>query len=341
LSLNRGFSAPVKLTANSTADDQLFLMGHDSDSFNRWEAGQTLGRALILGAYDGPVPAAEAARYARALQAIVADRSADDAFKALMLGLPTESDIAAAIGHDVDTDRVRVARDRLRSEIGRLLDHDLRAILAETAETGPFRPDPASTARRALRHAALSLMLFGSPQRGLETAMAELARPHSMSAEIGALSALVQVESGERQTALDQFHARHGHDHLLIDKWLMLNAQCVGADAAARVEALTAHPDFKWATPNKVYALIAGFTAGNPSGFNAADGRGYQVVADAILKLDAINPQVAARIATGFRSCKVLNAARKAAAEAQLNRILAQPGLSRDVYEIVSRIVTG
>jgi hypothetical protein len=109
--------------------------------------------------------------------------------------------------------------------------------------------------------------------------MPELARPHSMSAEIGALSALVQIECRERQEALDQFHARHGGDHLLIDKWLMLNAQCVGADAAARVEALTAHPDFKWTTPNKVYALIAGFTTGNLSGFNAADGRGYQVVA--------------------------------------------------------------
>ena len=181
-------------------------------------------------------------------------------------------------------------------------------------------------------------MLFGHASEGIAAALQELDAPHSMSAEIGALSALVQVECTERAEALQQFHARHAHDHLLIDKWLMLNAQAVGDGAAARVEALTAHPDFKWTTPNKVYALIAGFTAGNVSGFNAADGSGYRVVADAILRLDKINPQVAARIATGFRSCKVLNPIRKAAAEAELNRILAEPSLSRDVFEIVSRI---
>uniref|UniRef100_UPI003593CEBE aminopeptidase N C-terminal domain-containing protein n=1 Tax=Aestuariivirga sp. TaxID=2650926 RepID=UPI003593CEBE len=222
--------------------------------------------------------------------------------------------------------------------LGRLLAPSLNRIWTESAERGPYRPDPASTARRALRYAALALMVFGNPREGIAAALQELDAPHSMSAEIGAISALVQVECSERKEALDQFHARHAHDHLLIDKWLMLNAQAVGDGAAARVEALTSHPDFKWTTPNKVYALIAGFTAGNVSGFNAADGSGYCVVADAILRLDQINPQVAARIATGFRSCKVLNSIRKSAAEAELNRVLAEPSLSRDVFEIVSRI---
>ena len=341
LSLNRGFSAPVQITASASVDDQLFLMGRDRDSFNRWEAGQTLGRALILKTYGGMLPGEDAARYAAALQAILDDPHADDAFKALMLGLPTESGIAAAIGRDVDTDAVRVARDALRAEIGRLLAPSLSQIWARTAEPGPYSPDAASTARRALRYAALPLMLFGNRDHGIAAATAELAAPHNMSAEIGALSALVQIDCAERQTALDGFHVRHAQDHLLVDKWLMLNAQCVGEGAAARVEALTAHPDFKWTTPNKVYALISGFTAGNAAGFNAEDGSGYRLVADAILRLDRINPQVAARIATGFRSCKVLNAARKSAAEAELTRILAEPSLSRDVFEIVSRIARG
>ena len=105
--------------------------------------------------------------------------------------------------------------------------------------------------------------------------------------------------------------------------------------------ALTRHPDFSWTMPNKVYALIGGFTGGNPSGFNAADGSGYRLAADAILTLDPLNPQVASRVATSFRSCKLLNMSRKTLAEAELRRVLAEPALSRDVYEIVSKILTG
>ncbi len=338
LSLNRGFSAPVQLTVNSSSEDQLFLMGRDRDSFNRWEAGQTRARALILSEIGSTAQKKDVDRYADALRAILADPAADDAFKALMLGVPTEGDIAAAIGQNVDTDQVRAARDGIRTELGRVLEKPLLEIWARTRETEEYRPDPAGTARRSLRYAALSLMLFGNPGQGIAAAITELDAPHSMSAEIGTLSALIQIECAEREAALDRFHSRHGHEHLLIDKWLMLNAQCVGSDAASRIERLTQHADFKWTTPNKVYALIAAFTAGNSSGFNAADGSGYRVVADAIIKLDSMNPQVAARIATGFRSCKVLDAARKAAAYGELNRILAERNLSRDVFEIVSRI---
>lgn len=338
LSLNRGFSAPVQLTVNSTAADELFLMGKDRDSFNRWEAGQTRARALILSAISGADLEEGVAQYASALRAILGDPGADDAFKALMLGLPTESDIAAAIGQNVDTDLVRAARDAVRAGVGRNLETQLSDIWARTRESGAYRPDPAGTARRALRYAALALMLFGNRRDGIAACMEELQSPHSMSAEAGALGALVQIECPEREAALEDFHARHHHEHLLADKWLMLNAQCVGSGAAERIERLTQHPDFKWTTPNKVYALIAAFTAGNSSGFNAADGSGYRVVADAIIRLDRINPQVAARIATGFRSCKVLNDTRKSAALRELERIMAAPELSRDVYEIVSRI---
>ncbi|MFN4142290.1 aminopeptidase N [Aestuariivirga sp.] len=338
LSLNRGFTAPIRLESNLAAADQLFLMGHDNDSFNRWEAGQGLGRALMIAACRGPLPEDSLAAYARALRQILEDPAADDAFKALMLGLPSESEIAAAIGSNVDTDAVHAARDGVRARLGKLLADTLSGIWQRTSEPGPYRPDPASTARRALRHASLSLMMLADPDQGTAWAMAELTAPHSMSAEIGALSALVQIERPEREDALDSFHDRHSGEHLLIDKWLLLNAQCIGPEAPLRIERLTRHPDFRWSTPNKVYALFAGFTAGNVPGFNAADGSGYRVVADAILRLDAVNPQVAARIATGFRSCKVLNSIRKSAAEAELNRILAEPSLSRDVFEIVSKI---
>lgn len=338
LSINRGFSAPVKLEANLSTADELFLMGHDGDSFNRWEAGQRLGRKLVLDAYHGRATEADVTAYAAALKTIIDDPKVDDAFKALMLVLPSESEIAAALGADVDTDRVHAARDGLRSAMARQLEQELDAIWQRTGEPGPYRADPASTARRALRQTALALLVMGNRAHGIKLALAELDAAHNMSAEMGALSALVQVECPEREAALDRFHARHAHEHLLIDKWLLLNAQAQGANAAARIARLTAHPDFKWTTPNKVYSLLSGFAGGNPAGFNAADGSGYRVIADAILKLDPINPQVASRLATTFRSCKLLNSSRKSAALAELERILAEPSLSRDVFEIVSKI---
>ena len=338
LSLNRGFSAPVKMEANLSTADELFLMAHDSDSFNRWEAGQRLGRNLILTAYRGTATEADVAAYAAALKKIIDDPAVDDAFKALMLALPSESEIAAALGADVDTDKVHAARDGLRTAIAKQLSHELDAIWQRTGESGPYRPDPASTARRALRQTALGLMVMGDAKHGIANALAEFEAAHNMSAEMGALAALVQVDCPEREAALDRFHARHAHEHLLIDKWLMLNAQAQGPDAAARITRLTQHPDFKWTTPNKVYALLSVFVGGNPAGFNAEDGSGYKVIADAILKLDPMNPQVASRLATGFRSCKLLNSSRKSAAQAELERILAEPSLSRDVYEIVSKI---
>ena len=341
LSLNRGFSAPIKLEANLSMADELFLMGHDGDSFNRWEAGQRVGRNLVLAAYHGTATEAGVAAYAAALRRIITDPAVDDAFKALMLALPSESEIAAAIGADVDTDQVHVARNGLRAAIARALAAELDAIWQRTRETGAYRPDPASTARRALRQTALALMVMGDPAHGVAEALAELEEAHSMSAEVGALSALVQVDGPEREAALDRFHARHAHEHLLIDKWLMLNAQCAGPDAAKRIERLTRHPDFRWTTPNKVYALLSGFAGLNPAGFNAADGSGYRLLADAIIRLDAINPQVASRLATGFRSCKLLNSSRKSAALAELERILGEASLSRDVFEIVSKIARG
>jgi aminopeptidase N len=160
-----------------------------------------------------------------------------------------------------------------------------------------------------------------------------------MSAEIGALGALVQIETPERETALAAFHRRHGEDHLITDKWFALNAQAAGAAAAKRIETLLLHPDVKLAVPNRVDALIVTFTTANQAGFNAADGAGYRIVADTVIALDPINPQVAARVATGFRSWRMFDGLRRAAAEAQLRRILAAPNLSRDCFEIVSRMV--
>ena len=344
LSLNRGFSAPVILTAKASPEDQLFLMGHDRDTFNRWEAGQSLGKDIIISSLNtlrgGGTPAS-AANYAAALQDTLADSKLDAAFKALMLGLPTEADIAAAIGRDIDTDMVLSAREHVRKELGATLKDTLLAIWADTAERGTYAATPADTGRRALRYAALGLLAAGAPQQCIDLSQRELAAASNMTAEIGALTAMLGINAPETITELDRFYERHAQDHLLVDKWFALNAQIPGAGASARIEKLMGHPAFRLNTPNRVYALIGGFTSANLSGFNSATGEGYRAVADTILKLDALNPQVAARMATGFRSWRIMDQVRQKAASTQLERIVATPKLSRDTFEIVSRTLTG
>ena len=175
----------------------------------------------------------------------------------------------------------------------------------------------------------------------IELSQHDLASASNMTAEIGALTAMLGIDAPETQFELEKFYLRHAHDHLLVDKWFALNSSIPTAGAARRIEALMGHPDFRLGTPNRVYALIGGFTSTNLSGFNAADGEGYRVVADTILKLDVINPQVAARMATGFRSWRILNEVRRSAASRQLERIVATPNLSRDTFEIISRTLKG
>jgi len=152
---------------------------------------------------------------------------------------------------------------------------------------------------------------------------------------------MLGIDAPETKLELEKFYVRHAGGHLLVDKWVALNAQIPGARAAARIESLMGHPDFRLSTPNRVYALIGGFTSMNLSGFNAANGEGYRVVADTILKLDVINPQVAARMSTGFRSWRILNEVRRKAVAAQLERIVSTPNLSRDTFEIISKTLNG
>jgi aminopeptidase N len=344
LSLNRGFSAPVIIAGGPSAADQLFLMGHDRDACNRWEAGQRLASDLItaaVAAARGEGPGPDVTPYAQALARVLADDGLDDAFKALMLGLPTEAEIAAQIGSDVDADAVSLGREHVRGGVGRALMAQLAEIFAATTDDAPYQADTGPAARRALRYAALALMAAADGEATVPLIRAEIAGARSMTAEMGALAALLPLDLAGREEELDAFYQRHSANPLLVDKWLMLNAQMPGPEAAQRVAALTEHPAFSFATPNRVYALIGGFTSGNLSGFNAAHGEGYRVLADVILRLDAANPQVAARLATGLRSWRLFNAARRVKAQGEMQRILDQPGLSRDVYEIISRTLQG
>jgi aminopeptidase N len=342
-SLNRGFSAPVQLTANLRDGDLAFLAVHDCDPFNRWQAVQTLATALLaanVAAHRAGTPLRGAAEVAGALGMMVDDRRLEPAFIAQVLTLPSEGDIAREIGHDVDPDAIFVARRALRAEIGQALAAALAGTYERLADSGPFRSDAAGAGRRALKNVCLDLLAAGDAPTGVARATVQYRAADNMTDRIAALTTLSHYPGAERQAAFNDFYARFEGDPLIVDKWFALQAVVPETDTLARVKELTAHPAFSMSNPNRVRALIGNFAHANQTQFNRRDGTGYAFHADMMLALDAKNPQVAARLMTAFRSWRALEPERRAKAEAALKRIAAAP-LSRDVNDIVTRTLGG
>ncbi|QIG49669.1 aminopeptidase N [Nordella sp. HKS 07] len=337
LSLNRGFSAPIRIRSNSGIPEQLFLMKNDGDTFNRWEASQRAAFALIRDRLAGKTSAADTQSFITALGAVLEDGHLDDAFKALMLGLPGEQEIATLIARDVDPGAIHQAREALRAETGMGLKDVLVELWRKTESHGAYRPDPEETGRRSLRYAVLQALAGGDPALATRLAGEQLSRITNMTDEIGALSTITTLDVPEREQALADFHTRHRGDNLLIDKWFALQASAPLSTTPGRVLELMAHPDFTLTNPNRVRSLVGAFAMANPFAFHAESGEGYVILADTILALDPKNPQVAARMATALRSWATLEEKRRGLAKAQLERILGTSGLSRDLYEIVSK----
>ncbi len=335
-SLLRGFSAPVILERDSTAAELAFLLAHDTDPFNRWEAGQTLARRMLLAMIrDGadPDPA-----LAQALGQTVADDGLEPAFRALVLQLPSEDAIAAALadsGTVPDPLRIHEARESLAAALAAGLEPQLAALYDRMRVPGPYSPDAVAAGRRALRHAALSYL---SRCDGGARARALFAEAASMTESLAALSALLRLGRGQEELAA--FHARWRDDPLVIDKWFMLQAaEAPPETAVATARALAEHPDFDWRNPNRFRSLIAGFSQMNPAGFHEPSGAGYAFLADWLIRMDGHNPQTAARMATAFETWTRYDSRRKALIREELRRIAAAPDLSRDMAEMVERML--
>jgi aminopeptidase N len=337
LSINRGFSAPIILRNDATDDDLLFQMARDDDSFNRWEAAQTCAKRLLVDCYFGrPV---DVIKFAHGLAQTLADAALDNAFKALMLQLPSEAELTAAIGQNVDAELAHTSRKNVLNEIATLLIGDLRKALTQTEDVGEYRADMEGSARRSLQSTVLSMLGYADAAAALKIAQQNFQAATNMTIEAGALGSVLNIADASVDAMLQIFYQRHNDDPLLIDKWFVLKA--TRASSAADVVALIKHPSFTFKNPNRVYALIGGFTGNNLSGFHAADGSGYGLLADAILTLNTINPQVAARMANGFRSWGRYDIFRRRRAEAEMQRLLRHPQLSNDVFEIISRTLEG
>jgi len=324
-SLLRGFSAPVILNYPYSEADLLHLMAHDDDPFNRWEAGQRLAAHTILHLEGAPSPA-----FLEAALRVLAGK--DHAFIAEALALPSESFLAEQLAV-VDPDVLHASRNTLRRHIAEALQPELTSLYRALQSDAPYAPDPASIGRRALKNLCLGYLA----ELGLSVlAEEQFRRADNMTDAMSALACLANAECPEREPALQAFYAKWRDEPLVVDKWLSVQAMSRLPDTLSRVQQLLAHPAFDIKVPNKVYALVRAFAA-NHVRFHAADGAGYAFLAERVLELDKLNPQVAARMARGFDRWRKFDAGRQAQARRHLERLRDAAGLSRDVAEIVGK----
>ncbi|POR49006.1 aminopeptidase N [Bosea psychrotolerans] len=340
-SLLRGFSAPVRLELDLSDADLLRLFSADSDSFNRWQALQSVAtRALVAAGRPGTDPAtllAKANEIAGALDRFLREQGlADPAFAAQVLRLPAPADIAREIGGDVDPDAIYGAHRSLSGAIGQVLEATLVGLRDTLATKAAYAPDAASAGRRALRNEALGLIAIATPEMGARLVEQQFSSADNLTDRLAALAAMTLIPGEARERLIERFAALYADEPLVLDKWLMAQALIAETDTLDRVKRLMQHKAFSLGNPNRVRALIGGFAA-NLTQFNRADGAGYEFVADMVIALDRTNPQVASRLLGSFKSWKMLEPARKDLARASLALVARTPGLSRDVADIAER----
>ncbi len=336
----RGFSAPVTLTTDARPQDRYLQLAGDPDLFNRWEAGQDLAQALILGRASGRPDEVGEERYAHAITRALADQASDPAFKALLLSLPSEADLALA-QQPADPGAIHAAREALRLRLALHLVDDLKRLHSGLQDPGDFSPDAASAGRRALRNAALDL-LAANPRSDI----AELTDGHyraalNMTDSMGGLTALMAIGGETFEAALADFYERWRDEPLVIDKWFALQGRDPGEGALGRVLGLTAHPAFDQKNPNRLRALVATFASFNPAQFHEASGAGYRFLADQVLAVDGFNPMTAARLVEPLCNWRRYTPQLGGLMKAQLSRVAETSGLSKNVYELASKALAG
>lgn len=338
LSLGRGFSAPVAIDADISGDDLVFLAAHDDDSFARYEALQQLIVKHLLAVLDSSLsaPAFEAERTAirQAFAAVVADPALDDLMRGELMIMPGEGYLAEQL-LVADPGAIRAAREGLKAYLGARLEAELTALHAR-ASAVPYSLSAEARGARKLKTQALALLAAGAPDVAATLAASQFDAADNMTDRQGALMVLCGLDTPLREAKLAAFLARHADDPLVVDKWFGLQAGSLHPRALDHVAALTGHPAFTMNNPNRVRALYMS-AAVNPGVFHVPSGEGYRLVGDLVLALDPINPQTAARFIPALGRWRRIEPARAAMMKAQLERIVAQPGLSKDTFEQASK----
>ncbi|WP_127903452.1 aminopeptidase N [Solirhodobacter olei] len=334
-SILRNFSAPVVLDRASTPEERAFLLAHDTDPFNKWEAGRSLAKDVLARMVtDGAAPGPD---YLDALTRMARDEALDPAFRAYALRLPSEDDMAQtlfAAGRTPDPAAIYAAREKLALAVAEALRPTLTSLHETMAVPGPYTPDPRAAGQRALRLQALAYL---TRLDGGARAEKQFSEASNMTEELGAMAALLMIGKGEE--ALASFARRWAADRLVMDKWFTLQVlEATPAALAETARRLTEHAEFDWKNPNRFRAVL-GAMAANHAGFHHASGAAYRLLADWLIKLDGINPQTAARLSTAFETWRRYDADRQGMIRAELARIRATPGLSRDLGEMTQRML--
>lgn len=339
VSLLRGFSAPVTLKMERSLDELAFLLRHDSDTFNRWEAGQQLAVQVIFKLID-------AIALGRSLQlepvivdayrSVLADSSGDLSYKALLLALPEESYLSGQMAI-IDVEAIHQAREFVKKTLAEQLQAEFKQLYVQhhRDESGSF--DAGAVGRRRLKNACLSYLSKLENEDVYHIAEQQFYSARNMTDQLAALSAIVNSNHPAKARSLDSFYVQWRQEALVIDKWFTLQATSSMPNAFATVQALMKHAAFDMKTPNRVRSLIGAFSQANPLHFHAQNGEGYRFLADQVLALNTLNPQIASRMVTGLAQWRRYDAARQGLMKQQLQRIVATEHLSKDVYEIASK----
>lgn len=341
-SLLRGFSAPVHLNYPYSDDDLLLLLAHDSDAFTRWEAAQTLYRRAVaanLAALSDGIGLPKHEKLLAAVEKVISDDLLDNAFKALLWGVPSEAELWDG-AENIDPLRYHQAREALLDMLAvRFLPkwHELNRQAAKQ-ENQCCEYSPEAAGWRTLRNVCRAFVLRADPAH-IETVAEKYAEmAQNMTHEWGILSAVNGNESDTRNRLLAQFADKFSDDALVMDKYFALVGSSRRSDTLQQVQTSLQHPKFSLENPNKVRSLIGSFSRNVPH-FHAEDGSGYRFIADKVIEIDRFNPQVAARLVQAFNLCNKLEPHRKNLVKQELQRIRAQEGLSKDVGEIVGKIL--
>ncbi|OUD15474.1 aminopeptidase N [Thioflexithrix psekupsensis] len=340
LSFLRGFSAPVQVKMQRPREHLAFLMAHDNDSFNRWDAGQILAQELLLNLAQDWAAGRELKLdplFIQSFGKILTDSRLNPSLKAMAMMLPDEKFLGQQI-EPIDVDALYEARSFMTRVLARTFRRELLALYQQYHSTSPYSNSRSAIDARRLKNTVLRHFLTALQDEEVIALIGQqFQHADNMTDMQAALSCLMELEIPEREQALQQFYGRWQHDPLVLDKWFALQASSSLPKTLDRVLSLASHPDFNLRNPNRVRSLIWTFCSLNQVRFHSADGRAYKFLAELVLELDRLNPQLASRLVGAFNQWRRFDKLRRNLMESQLNTIIAQPNLSTDVYEIVSR----
>ena len=338
LSLLRGFTAPVKLDFDRDDSELAFCMGHDSDEFNRWEAGQQLGVRIILRQIEAQQQQAKwtlSEAYIDACKKTLCDTEIEKALAARALALPSHAYVAESM-QVINVDGIHFAREQIQQQLAQTLQSDWLAVYEANCSEG-FDLSPASMGRRFLKNLALSYLMYSSSPDRERIALEQYRTASNMTDQLAAFRVLVHHDAAAAPEVIDDFYAQWKHDQLVMDKWFTIQATAPGINTLARVKALFGHDDFDLSNPNRVRSLLGAFCSLNPVRFHTADGEGYRLLGEYVEKLGQLNPQIASRLTIPLTRWRRYDDTRQSAMRGELERLQSLPGLSSDVYEVVTK----